>query len=162
MNISVEIRPLELKDAYISVDWRNNTKIWETTVNKPNRLITIDDELNWMRKVLEEKNSERFAIIADNNYVGNVQLTDIKGDSSYFGIFIGNLTFWGKGVGYKATELVLQFGFEKLELNKVHLRVKIENFSAIKIYRKIGFKETSRDDLLIYMTLNKSDFILIR
>jgi RimJ/RimL family protein N-acetyltransferase len=158
MNISVEIRPLQLNDAYVSVDWRNNSKIWETTVSKPNRLITIEDELNWMRTVLNEKNSERFAIIADNNYVGNVQLTNIEGDSSYFGIFIGNLDFWGKGVGSKATELVLNYGFKNLNLNKIHLRVKIENINAIKIYSKIGFEETNRDDTLIYMTLNKSDF----
>ena len=103
----VNIRLLKVIDAYTSVKWRNDPLIWEGTISSPDRIIKIEDELNWIKKVIAEKNSVRFAIEYRNKYVGNVQLTEIKGKESYCGIFIGEISCWGKGVATKALSLLL-------------------------------------------------------
>ena len=48
--MEVKIRPLQDKDAYTSVVWRNIPEIWKMTGSSPDREITIEDELNWIKK----------------------------------------------------------------------------------------------------------------
>ena len=57
------------------------------------------------------------------------------------GIAIGDKTYWGKGYGLAAMGEMLHWGFEELGLNKIWLRVEIDNEQAIKSYRKMGYVE---------------------
>ena len=157
---NISLRFLKESDALESVKWRNDPKIWELTVNKPNKIITKEDELVWINKVIKQDNSRRFAIIYQNLYVGNIQLTniDFKNKESYYGIFIGETEFWGKGIASFATRLILYYAFEDLKLLKVKLRVRVNHLSAYKIYLKQGFTEVFRDDLLIHMQITKIKF----
>jgi diamine N-acetyltransferase len=79
--------------------------------------------------------------------------------TSYFGIFLGDREYWGKGVGKKAIELVLSFGFDELKLTKVRLRVRMENISAINLYLNTGFKETGQEDEVIFMEITEKEFL---
>lgn len=153
-NPEVQILPLKRSDAFTSVHWRNNPKIWELTTNTPNKLVTIEDELRWIEKVLSDRNSVRFSIHYRNQYVGNIQLTEIKNRESYFGIFIGETKLWGRGIASKAILLILQYGFDNLQLKRIKLRVKVCHIKAYELYRKIGFEEIERDSKLIYMEIH--------
>lgn len=157
--IDVKIRPLIINDAHTSYKWRNDPRIWENTVNRPNKFISLEDELVWIKKVLNEEDSHRFAIIADNEYVGNIQLTNISDYTSYYGIFIGNVAYWGKGIAKIATQRILTLAFDELRLEKVKLRVRKENSSAFNLYLSVGFKETDRNDNLLFMEISKNDFL---
>ncbi len=155
----VELRYLVLEDAYTSVIWRNNPKIWELTLNSPNKKITIEDELNWIKKVIAENDSNRFAILFNNKYVGNIQLTNIKNNESYYGVFIGETDYWSRGIAKKATLLIIEFAFIELKLKKVKLKVRVEHINAYNLYLKIGFKEIDRDEKLIYMEISRPSII---
>ena len=56
------------------------------------------------------------------------------------GIFVGEKEYWGKGYGTEATELLLDFAFNILNLNSIMLIVNSFNERAIKSYEKCGFK----------------------
>jgi len=56
-------------------------------------------------------------------------------------IIIGEKTYWGKGYGTEATELLVGYGFDKLNLFKVFLGVNAENEKAVKAYTAAGFVE---------------------
>ena len=71
--------------------------------------------------------------------MGNVQLTDVTDSEAQFHIFIGEKTFWGKGVATQATYQILNFAKEILKLTEVYLFVKKCNESAIKVYKKNSF-----------------------
>ncbi len=137
---NVLIRPLREDDALASYEWRNDPEVWKLTGRRPDRLITLQIETEWIRKVLSEENSARFAILVDNTYVGNIQITNIitAGEGEYH-IFIGNRAFWGKGIATQATWQLLRYAREKLGLKKLHLTVKPENEAAIRVYLKCGF-----------------------
>lgn len=154
----VELRGLTLEDAYTSVNWRNNPKVWAQTVNAPNKIITLEDEINWITRVIQEDDSKRFAILYDDIYVGNIQLTNITKEESYYGIFIGNTDYWGLGIGSRAVPLILKVAFEVLGLKKVKIRIRINHTVIYKIHDRLGFKETSRDDELIYMELLNNQY----
>ncbi len=155
---SVSIRPLVLEDAHTSVLWRNNPAIWKTTISAPNREIKIEDELNWMKKILSETDSKRFAIVVEGNYIGNVQLTNIENNESYFGVFIGDQAYWGKGIGTIATKKILEFAFNELNLKRIKLRVKKDNSNAFHIYQKLGFETIREEEGIIFMQLMNNAF----
>jgi RimJ/RimL family protein N-acetyltransferase/glycosyltransferase involved in cell wall biosynthesis len=139
----VFIRLLEEADAAVSWKWRNDPKVWEYTGSKPDKPITYEIELDWIKKVLQRQNEIRFAICEKEtgNYIGNVQLTDINGYDAAFHIFIGDKKSWGSGYGTEATCLMLKYGFNVLKLQSIWLDVKKENIAAIKAYEKAGFSD---------------------
>jgi RimJ/RimL family protein N-acetyltransferase len=56
-----------------------------------------------------------------------------------FRVFIGNKTFWDRGIGTDCTKLMIVYGFDKLNLNKVWLGVNAENKRGAHAYEKAGF-----------------------
>lgn len=46
--------------------------------------------------------------------------------------------FWGKGYATEASKACLQYGFEKLKINKIHAIVNIENKQSINVIEKLG------------------------
>ncbi len=155
---NVLIRPLEISDAEISWKWRNNPKIWELTGSKPNQQITHEIEHDWIQKVIADHTTRRFAILVDDAYVGNIQLTNIiEYDTAEYHIFIGDTNYWGKGVAKFATYQILYYAKEVLGLKNVFLKVRKENSSAINVYTKNGFVRTSEDEGWLNMNCNLSE-----
>lgn len=141
MTTDIYIRPLEVNDAYISVLWRNNPEIWRYTGSKPDKVITLAMELSWIKMAIEKINEKRFAIciLKTNQYIGNIQLTDITETDAQFHIFIGESEFWNQGIGTKATNLLIEYGINTLGLSSIYLYVNSNNKPAIKSYLKNGF-----------------------
>ena len=85
--------------------------------------------------------------------VGSVYLRDIdlQNKKCEYGIFIGEDSCRGKGIGSAAAKLALDYAFETLGLNRVFLRVFADNVRAQKSYENAGFmiEGTFRDDVLI-------------
>ena len=154
--MQVTIRPLQEQDAYTSVRWRNDPDVFKYTGNTYDHEITIESELGWIRRVIANPNDYRCAILVDGIYVGNIYLTDIEGEAAEYHIFIGNKDYWGKGVAKHASCLLLDYAFNVLSLKRVHLRVRQENISAIKLYKKLGFCVDYKVEGQLVMSINKS------
>jgi len=149
---NVLIRKLTIKDASSSYHWRNDPEIWKFSGTRPNKLITEDIERIWLEEKLIEDSSARFAIIVDNKYVGNIQITDIiERDKGQYHIFIGEKSYWGKGIAKLATTQIIRFAKEKLNLKQLFLNVNPNHEVAIKLYEKCGFVKSNED---ILMSLN--------
>ena len=152
--MQIKIRPLETKDAYTSVNWRNMPEIWAQTGSAPNKKVTIEDELEWIKKVTADKTSRRFAIIVDDMYVGNVYLTDIKDGVAEYHIFIGDKNYWGKGVAREASKQIIEFGISNLRLKAIELGVQETNAAAFHLYKSLGFNKTGMDGRFTRMRLD--------
>jgi len=152
----VLIRPLEEKDAYISYKWRNDPEIWKFTGNKPDKVITQEIELNWIKNVLRESNSFRFAICVDDKYIGNIQITNvIEKKSGEYHVFIGEKSYWGKGIATLATFQLIRFAKNGLNLKELFLYVKPENKVAIRVYEKCSFRKEN-DEIKMICDLSQS------
>ena len=79
-------------------------------------------------------------------HVGNIELSDIDWvhRKARFLIVIGDISAQRHGIGYEASALLLSHVFNKLNLNRVELGVHEYNKYAIKLYKKLGFKEEGR------------------
>lgn len=154
--MEVAIRPLREEDAYTSVKWRNDPEVFKFTGNTYKNEIKIENELEWIHKVVANPNDYRCAILADGVYVGNIYLTDIDGKAANYHIFIGNKEYWGKGVAKKASLLILDYAFNTLKLETVKLKVRKENTSAFMLYKKLGFEVENEENVWISMVrINK-------
>ena len=152
--MNVRSRPLKEQDAYTSVKWRNDPEVFKFTGNIYNHKITIDNELEWIRKVTANPTDYRCAILVDEVYVGNIYLTDIKEGTAHFHIFIGDKSYWGKGVAKRASLLILEYAFNVLNIKEVLLRVRNVNTSAYNLYLRLGFKDVKVDGIWTLMKLS--------
>lgn len=153
------IRPLIENDAYTSVKWRNDKEVFKYTGNTYNNIITIESELEWIRRVIKNTDEYRCAILVNDEYIGNIYLTDINKESAFYHIFIGEKSFWGKGCAYMASKLILDYAFNKLVLRKVYLNVRLENINAVKLYRKLGFRIIDQQDGSHLMCLDNAEYV---
>jgi RimJ/RimL family protein N-acetyltransferase len=79
----------------------------------------------------------------DGRTVGVVGLhgTQWVARSAEFRILIGDRASWAGGVGTEVTQLVVAYGFEVLNLNRVWLGVNTDNHRALTSYRNVGFRD---------------------
>lgn len=150
----VTIRPLKVEDAYTSVKWRNDPEVFKYTGNIYNHEITIESELEWIKRVISNANDYRCAILVDNIYVGNIYITDIHNGIGNYHIFIGEKDYWGKGVAKMASVQIIEYGFNVLGLNQIKLKVRPANKSALYLYTSLGFKKMKENDM-IEMSITK-------
>jgi RimJ/RimL family protein N-acetyltransferase len=102
----------------------------------------------WIRKTWEEREQGKaytFGIIpnVEARYIGNVRLKILNNISRRADISIGifNPEYRNKGIGTEALELIINFGFDKLNLLSMELKVFTNNERAIACYKKLGFKK---------------------
>jgi RimJ/RimL family protein N-acetyltransferase len=63
----------------------------------------------------------------------------LTGDSAEISVVIGERDQWGSGYGGEAMRLLLQHGFERLNLRNVWLVVRTENVRAMRLFANLGF-----------------------
>lgn len=153
MEHKVSIRPITEADTDKIVKWRNAPSVMEHFIYRTP--LTREDHLNWFYNRVRTGEVFQFMIIDEEagEEVGSVYLRDVdlQNKKCEYGIFIGEDSCRGKGIGSAAAKLALDFAFEKLKLNRVFLRVFADNTRAIKSYENAGFvcEGKFRDDVII-------------
>lgn len=84
--------------------------------------------------------------LASGQAVGRAMLFNIDhiNQTAMVGLLIGERSAWGKGYGTEALQLVLDYGFNLLNLHNIMLGVYAYNTRAIALYEKVGFKLIGR------------------
>ena len=101
-----------------------------------------------MQEVLERGGDEVAAMIGDTNLF-------LQEDSSAeVEIMIAEEGARGKRLGWEAILLMLRYAVEVLQLKRFEAKIKIGNLPSIKLFRKIGFTETSRSEVFGEITFS--------
>lgn len=141
---SVELRPLAQIDARA---WRRlyghfrDPEIAHLNGTPPSRL-----PLWLLRRVLRadaaRPDRRTFGIFDDaGEYIGTVELYDLRGSEATLGIIIGERSHWGRGYGSDAIRAILTYAFEEVGLERVRLHTFGDNLRAQAAFRKVGFVE---------------------
>ena len=149
----VELRPITDADTPNIVRWRNSDHVRRNFIYQT--LFTPESHSEWLRTKVDTGLVEQFIIYSKEAKmdVGSVYLRDI--DQTHkraeFGIFIGEESEMGKGIGTECIRLIVRYGFEKLQLHKVFLRVLADNEIARYSYEKAGFMQEAylKDEVCI-------------
>jgi RimJ/RimL family protein N-acetyltransferase len=142
----VHLRELTLNDTEDRYQWCLDREVTKH-LNMPDKYPSFSREEThaWIKMCINKTNGyEQKAITTEEGkHIGWIDLKNIDKLNKHaeLGIAIGDKSYWGKGYGLSAMNEMLQWGFEKLELNKIWLRVEIDNEKAIKSYKKMGYVE---------------------
>ncbi|HEY4391792.1 MAG TPA: GNAT family protein [Paenibacillus sp.] len=125
------------------------------------------DTESFLNMMIEGKaNGMRGFIIADKNtldYIGQIDLIriDWQNRSATLGIVIGRKDLLGQGIGREAIQLLKQFVFQSLNLNRLELEVYDYNERAHRCYLSCGFKEEGRLRQKIFKNGSYHDVIMM-
>lgn len=148
----VFLRLMEEKDVPHKVKWINDPEI-RSTLNFDYPISEIGTK-KWLNAVSGSPERRDF-IVCDNenkNQIGyggllNIDFKNSKAES-YMGI--GEKDYHGKGYGIEIRNILLNYAFEELGLNKIYSYVWDQNQSMIKLNKRVGFQIEGllREDIL--------------
>ena len=145
----VRLRAVEKEDLPRFVAWLNDPEVHLHLVLIPP--LSLPQEEKWYENTLQQPSVEQPLVIERDAPEGWTPIGDISfhaidwvNRSSELGIFIGEKTSWNQGYGREAIELLLQYGFNILNLNRIFLRVDETNPGGIHCYEHAGFIHEGR------------------
>lgn len=145
----IKFAPLDRKHIDVFLKWFNDPEITQyLLMYKP---ITRDWEEAWFDALKQKEDSVFFSIVLLNQgnpekIIGNCAIQDINSRTRACscGITIGEKEYHGKGYGTEAMEMLVQYVFKTLNMNRLELTVYEYNIRAYKTYQKVGFIEEGR------------------
>ena len=127
----------------------SDLRFFNTTRNEASKWLhnsethTYKECVDWFAK---NKNSFYYIVEFENIPIGYFRFSEIKNNSLYIGADI-NKNFRGKGYGKKIYEKIFK-NLKASGYNVLYLEVLDFNERAIYLYRKLGFKEIKKIDLV--------------
>ncbi len=149
----VSLRPMELEDTDLIVAWRNSDGVRKHFIYQAP--FTREGHLSWIENMVKPGKVVQMMICLGEEMrpVGSVYLRDIDRQhrKAEYGIFIGEESARGRGVGTAAARLMIRYAFRELGLHRLFLRVYADNARAIRSYEKAGFEREAylKDDVCI-------------
>ncbi len=170
------LSPVSIEDAEQHYEWLNdlNTAIYLRTFSQ---IITLEQERQWLSET--NQNNHYVLSIIDkktDHLIGNcgIHEVDLVNRSGEYGIFIGDPAYRSQGFGTEATQLMLDFGFNALNLHNIWVRVYAYNQASLCLFKKCGFKiighrreakiigDQKHDEILMDLISNEYQSIYIK
>lgn len=139
----VYLRSLQPSDVPAFFAWFSDVDITQHLGIRP---VSSEQARKMLERFREARHGIYLGIVkkAGDKLIGYACLASIANThrvAREFGIVIGDHTLWGRGYGYEAARLLLDYGFQRLSLHRVELQVLEFNDRARHLYRKLGFIE---------------------
>jgi len=161
----IQLRALEPADLKRLYRWENDPTIWsvsgtlvpfsrfilEEFVNQAHQDIYTNKQLRLMidLKYLDEDDHESDGEV---QCIGCVDVFDFdpKNKRAGVGILIADKADRGKGFATEALHLVINYGFDILDLHQIYSNVRVDNESSLALFKKLGFEVTGLKQDWIY------------
>ncbi len=138
---NIILRRMNSDDTDNIIRWRNSDIVMNHFIIRTPLTRPVHE--NWIKTKIETGQVEQFIItIKDSGKeIGSIYFKDIDHalKTAEFGIFIGEESELGKGYGYEAQKLALDYAFNEMNMETIILRVLSDNAAAINNYKKCGF-----------------------
>ena len=136
------LRPLELSDA--EGDYPNWLNDMETSKGNSHHRFPYsrDEAREYIQNARLSENDVILAIVerCSGKHIGNISLLDICwfSHSAKFAVLVGSSTARGKGIGFRAGNLVLALGFMSLNLHRIYCGTYVTNVAMNSLAKKLG------------------------
>ncbi len=138
----IALRKFDTSDEARLAELGNNKKIWDNVRDYFPHPYTLEDARAFIQLVQAENPMTTFAITFRNEFVGVAALIlklDVYRRSAEIGFWIGE-PYWNNGITSKAVELIIEFGFNKLDLIRIDTGVFEFNKASCRVLEKCGFE----------------------
>lgn len=146
------LRTLRLSDAPRLVELANNEKIARNLRDGFPNPYTLSDAEFFLQKYKDLDPPTVFAIEYQGEHAGNISLikgNDVYRKSAEVGYFLGE-EYWGKGIATRALALICDYGFENLDIVRIHTGVYEHNLASQRVLEKCGFVKEGVFKMAIY------------
>ncbi|WP_216639010.1 GNAT family N-acetyltransferase [Flammeovirga sp. SJP92] len=164
------MKPLLKENVIPFYQWLNDPEVIRYSLSLFQKLNTEEEIDFWFKGVLRDTKTLSLGIYTDGKFVGYAGISNLSSvnKSGEYYIFIGDKSYWGKGVGTEVTKQIIQIAFEEKNLERLMLTVSVPNKGGVLAYQKAGFKKEGvlrnaalRDDQFhdkIIMSILKSEY----
>ncbi len=140
----IYLSPMNVEDVNTYVKWLNDFNVTDG-LGTSGSITSLESEKAWLTS---NTNQYQFAIVTleDDLLIGNcgIQALDQLRQCAEVGLFIGEEENRNRGYGEEVLNLLLDYGFDYLNLHNIMLKVFSFNERAINCYKKVGFREIGR------------------
>ncbi len=162
---TIYLSPRNSEDVEIFTKWLNDFQVTDG-LGRSGLMVTLDGEKEYFEKVHNNDMTKYYFVIVTlekDEMIGTISLENINyiNRVAKLGIFIGDEQYRGRGIGKEAIHLILDYGFNYLNLNSIQLSVFAFNERAIACYKKCGFKEVGRLREAYYLNGKYYDKVLM-
>ena len=133
------------EDAENYVKWMNNKEV-AVNFGQYNRVVSSKSDLKWLYEPPNDMHRYAMILLDGDVLIGSISIQNIDhlNRNAFIGIFIGDGEYRGRGYGAEAIRLLLEYGFNTLNLHNIMLTVHADNYAGIACYKKVGFREVGR------------------
>lgn len=142
---NIYLSPLSRNDVSEKyINWLNDKEVCRDNSHStfPN---TKSKTLSYIRSLENSKDEIAFAIRWKKNdiHIGNIAIKKIDriNRSAELAIIIGDKDYWNKGAGSEAYRLMIDYGFNTLNLNRLSSGQTVNNTGMINVCKKMGMKK---------------------
>ncbi|MEM7292720.1 MAG: GNAT family protein [Pseudomonadota bacterium] len=146
---AVVLQPLDACDSVRLARWRADPALAAQLLRTPSAGGPAEAR-HWIDACIRDRDQYTMGIRAlcdrRSQLVGIARLMfiDHRAGTAELGIYIGDESSRGRGVGRLALGQLLDHGYGTLGLQKIYLRVAADNVVAIKLYQQAGFSVEGR------------------
>lgn len=148
----IYLSPRNSEDVEIFTQWLNDFKTTDY-IGRSYQIVTLDSEKDYLENPQKESFGFCIVTLKENKMIGTISLEKVNyiNRVATLGIFIGDIDYRNDGYGSEAIRLILDFGFNYLNLNNINLDVLSFNERAQNCYKKCGFKEYGKRRKCIFI-----------
>ena len=152
----IQLRALEPSDLDQLYRWENDSSIWSVSGTlAPFSKFVLEQYLasshqdiysnKQLRLIIDLTiNDEEGELEDESRSIGCIDLFDFdpKNRKAGVGILIADSADRGKGYATEALNLLVDYGFDVLDLHQIYSNVRVDNESSVALFKKIGFEIT--------------------
>lgn len=140
---SYSIRPIEIKDKQLILQWRNSERVRSNMYN--DHLISQQEHDAWFARALVDAGASYLLFLHENRPIGFASFTNISmvHERCYWAFYLGE-TDVPRGCGSVMELFALDYAFLTLKIRKLCCEVFTFNGGVIKLHEKFGFKQEGR------------------
>ena len=161
----INLRALTSVDIEKTIQWHNQSDISDLYSGHPFP-VNIEMERKWYEKILISNFPTTvfgIELIESKKLIGITVLRNINliNRVAEFAMYVGDKNERGKGYGKEAVLQTIEFGFFKLGLNRIFIKVLEDNITTKKLHESIGFSVEGILRMSVYKNNSyRNEFIL--
>ena len=139
--MEIKLRLVRKEDYSLTMAWRSNPDLYQGFYQQDAPL-TWEGHIAWHNS--RNKDWRNFLAIYDGRPVGVVTVGQLDHWEPEVGVYVGETTLWGKGIGtrmmLKGIEWMQEYSLSHKHIQSVHTTILDSNLASIKMFEKCGFK----------------------
>jgi RimJ/RimL family protein N-acetyltransferase len=133
MSDKIELRSARLEDLELMLAWRSDPEIYKHFREQEGPL-KWENHVNWF--VNRPPDRHDFVIEYRGRRVGLVNITE----EDYVGVYVGEKTLWGEGIGTKAVNKICR----RFDREAFYAEIHAENKGSQNVFEDCGFEKVSK------------------